>query len=158
MTVNYVDLTELIRDFGRAADQAPDAVDRILINAGDQIAATAQMLAPRKTGRLQMSISVSYSPGKVVVGPTVLYGVYQEYGTGTRGEFPTGMYTIKPKKGGQTKALRFIAGGQVIYTKKVRHPGVRPHPYMRPAAQQFAQSLGADSAKVGLDLIMGRAV
>lgn len=158
MTVNMVDLTELIRDFDRAGQMAPGAVDRVLIDAGDRIMSTAQMLAPRRTGRLQASITVTYSPGKVVVGPHVPYGVYQEYGTGTRGEFPTGMYTIKPKKGGQTKALRFMAGGQVIYTRKVRHPGVKPHPYMRPAALLYADSLGADAAKVGLDLIMGRTV
>lgn len=56
------------------------------------------------------------------LGNTVKHAKFQEDGTGVFGP-KRAPYEIKPKRG---KALRFVAGGQVVFTRKVKHYGVHP--------------------------------
>jgi HK97 gp10 family phage protein len=155
VSVNYADITALAADLTRAADNVEEATQELLEHAGTQIHATAVSQAPVKTGRLRSAIRMWSQPLRVTIGPDVnqvSYGAFQEYGTGTRGEFGGAMYVIRPKT---AKALRFRIGDKVVYAKSVRHPGVSPHPYMRPALTQWVDSLGDDAAKVGVTLIVG---
>lgn len=68
-------------------------------------------------------------------------GKYQEFGTATKGEFPTGAYLILPKvkkalsnhkKGGKSP----FPYGYFGPVKAVIHPGIKARPFMRPAAQE----------------------
>jgi hypothetical protein len=58
------------------------------------------------------------------------YGAYIEYGTKA--------HDIRPKR---AKALRFmvghhaIVGGEIVFAKRVRHPGTDPMPFMGPASE-----------------------
>jgi HK97 gp10 family phage protein len=123
------------------------AASEVVRTYAERIKTTAQSLAPIKTGALQHSIAIGYEGElKATIGPHVTYGVYQEFGTGTRGEFPTGPYQIKPKKG---KYLTFKINGQWVRVKMVNHPGIPAHPYMRPAVQQVLSDFADELAQAG---------
>lgn len=129
------DLVSLARDLAYAANIGINkAASDVLINAGNKLVSEAQLRAPVKTGALRGSIRMRViSPTHVIVGPNVDYAAYQEYGTGSRGEFPSSVYVIKPKTG--KRVLSFTVNGRRVYTTKVQHPGVRPKRYMRNALQ-----------------------
>jgi hypothetical protein len=55
---------------------------------------------------------------------TKKYAAYLEYGTGSYRT--TGFYAIRPRR---AKALRFVIRGQVIFARKVMHPGVRAYKF-----------------------------
>jgi len=139
----YADLTSLVADLTAASQQGmEDVAKKIIKGAAESVQLEAQSLAPIKTGRLRDSITIKYiNPLKAVVGTDVDYGVYQEYGTGLRGEFPGKMYEIKPKKG---KVLSFTVSGKRVFAKIVRHPGIKAHPFMRPA---LTNALGKELTK-----------
>lgn len=132
-TAASVDLRNLAANLAYASGTGVElAAANVIRSNAEQIRAKAQTMAPVKTGALRQSITIRYEGGlKAVIGPEVPYGVYQEFGTGTRGEFPTGMYQIRPKS--PDRRLVFKVNGKWVAAKVVNHPGIRPHPYMRPA-------------------------
>lgn len=150
------DLRKLAESMADAQQTGAQQIAQNLIKqAAVQVQSVSQSLAPIKTGALRGSITITYETStRAVIGPHVIYGPYQEFGTGSRGEFPTGAYTIRPKKG---KYLRFNAGGKTVYTKKVTHPGVKAQPYMRPAIRQVIDSIAPELAKQGALKIVGNA-
>jgi HK97 gp10 family phage protein len=107
----------------------------------------AQSMAPVKTGALRNSVSIQQSSAlSATIGPNVGYGAYQEFGTASRGEFGGSAYTIRPKN--PNGWLVFTIDGKKIVTKKVTHPGVRPHPYMRPAFERVITPFGQSLAEL----------
>jgi HK97 gp10 family phage protein len=128
------------------------AAQQIIQGTAEKVQAEAQSLAPIKSGALRNSITVRYVGAlSAVIGPQVNYGVYQEFGTGTRGEFPTASYTITPKKG---QYLSFNVNGKKVVTRKVTHPGIPARPYMRPAlANVLGDQMAAQMAEKGTLLI-----
>lgn len=145
--VNTLDLTTLAQDLQDASDGVSDAVQQLLEQAGNEIAAEAQNNAPVRTGKLRDSIAMVSGPHRVYVGPDVSavpYANYVEYGTAP--------HVIRPAN---ARALRFQIGGTTVFARSVKHPGTKAHPYMRPAAQKWVESLGEKSADVGVALIMG---
>lgn len=147
-----LDLTQLAADLGDAGRKADEKIQRMLESTGDEIAADMRNRAPVKTGMLQSSIQVQSSYMQVVIGPTVFYAVYVEFGTGTRGEFPTGPYIIKPKMANE---LAFKMNGKWVFTKQVVHPGIRPKPFARPAVEDFLNRLGERAADIGVEVLKG---
>lgn len=94
-----------------------------LSEAGEIVRAEAQANCPTDTGRLRGSITVQSLDGtSVVVGPTAEYGVYLEFGTGSKGD-PSVPHTSK--------------AGWVYYNEKtggfVYTTGQEPQPYLIPA-------------------------
>lgn len=148
------DLSALAADLAYASQKGIDAAaQQVIQQAAQRVQAEAQTRAPVKSGRLRNSISIQYpTPTSAIIGPQVEYGVYQEFGTGSRGEFPGTAYEINARPGGY---LRFKQGTRWVYTKKVRHPGVRARRYMRGGLEA---ALGADLMdrllKAGTLLIM----
>lgn len=144
------DLTALAQDLHDASGESIEkSAATILSQCATRITENARALAPVKTGKLQSSIHAHWlTPMKVEIGPEVLYGVYQEFGTGSRGEFPGSVYEIRPKRPGGS--LVFKIGDKTVYAKVVKHPGVKPQPYMRPAFEkvldQFLEQLTASGA------------
>lgn len=123
------DLTQLAADLGAASGSIEVSAQQIIMQAAAKVQSEAQSKAPIKSGRLQRSITVSYpNPLSAIIGPQVGYGVYQEFGTGSRGEFPGTPYKISAKPG---KLLRFKIGNRTVFVKSVTHPGVRARAYMR---------------------------
>lgn len=134
MTAASVDLRSLAADLANAAGIGIDrAAAEVIREAAYDIQDQARQFAPVKTGRLRDSIEVGLDgPFKATIGPHVPYGPYQEFGTGSRGEFPGSSYTIRPRN---AAALSFVVDGKRVVTMKVTHPGVRAKRYMRRAVE-----------------------
>ena len=152
MPAASADLRALAADLAFAAGTGPEqAAHKLLASTATQVAALAQAKAPRDTGKLSSSIQITWvSKTDVIIGPSVAYGVFQEFGTASRGEFPGQAYEIRPK----TKPfLVFQVNGKTVVTRRVIHPGVKAQPYMRPALQQALEPFTEALAEKGQLLI-----
>lgn len=151
------DLRGLTAALAHAANAAPALVGaKVLRLAAQDIELRAAAAAPHRTGRLAESITVVYlGPLNAVIGPTAFYGVFQEFGTGQRGEFKGNTTVIKPKN--PRGMLKFTVNGRTVYARQVRNPGVPPHPFMRPAFQQEMGMLTTNMAQLGAQLAIGGA-
>lgn len=93
------------------------------------------LAAPVDTGRLRNSIKVKEVEGGLVIW-MVDYGKYVEFGTPP--------HVIEPSS---KKALKFEVGRierlsgrkktkDIVFAKKVKHPGTRPNPFIRNTMMQ----------------------
>ena len=83
-----------------------------------------------RTGKLQQSIAFSLqsdTKGKVTVG--AVYGKFLEFGTKP--------YTITPRR---RKFLRFKVGGEWVFARKARHPGIKKRPFFMPAVKEVSKN------------------
>lgn len=134
-----------------------DAIDRGAHQgaklAADVVAERAKHNAPHRTGALKNSIipqepKGTFSGGdlEVVVGAGVEYAPYVEFGTGIHGP---NRRMIEPVK---AQALRIPIGGN-NYIYRMSSQGMKPRPYMRPAAEEAAP-LAADACARAIDLAL----
>lgn len=80
--------------------------------------------APYKTGKLRRSIKKRVSGLEVRITPTAPYSIFVEEGTRPHEIVPV-----------NAKALRFTVGyGQVVFAKRVSHPGTAPQPFVQETA------------------------
>lgn len=150
--VVYLDVKDLAHDLQQVSDLSPEQItSNILNDFGGRITQLAQEKAPRKTGRLASSISYVVNRDQLIIEVKAPYGMYQEFGTGTRGEFNGQPYTIRPKK---KQYLKFRAGNRTIYTKVVHHPGIPAHPFLRPAVTEALGALFDKLAERGQAMIL----
>lgn len=147
MPAAFADVSQLAADLHKASGQhTHDAAAGLIRSAASQIQSVAQEMAPKRTGALASSITVRFAgPLTAVIGPTEFYGVFQEFGT-------KGPYTIKPKR--PDGYLVFEVNGTKVFARQVTHPGIRAHPFMRPATQQVIDNMTGDMADTGVQLIM----
>jgi hypothetical protein len=66
-------------------------------------------------------------------------------------EFGTKPHEIRPKS---AKVLRFSVGGKTVYTKRVRHPGTKAQPFMKPAVDRVVGNFAEETADIGVKLIV----
>lgn len=152
MTAASADLRQLAADLSSASKVGMfRAAADVVRTTATAVQAEARSKAPMRTGKLRNSIQVTYtSPLSASVGPTVPYGPYQEFGTATRGEFPGPMYEIRPVRASK---LAFKIDGKWVFTKLVKHPGIPPRPYMRPAIQTVLGKMAPELARTGALLV-----
>lgn len=86
---------------------------------------TMRELAPVRTGFMRESISKSVGEGEATVGPADPKAVFVEYGTRPHAIYPV-----------NASCLAFFAGGRMVFTAYVNHPGTRPQPFVRYAAEE----------------------
>lgn len=149
-TVGSIQVSALAKDLSDASGQPFGLVaQQLVLSAATQIQTFAQAYAPRRTGRLAQSIEkTSTNSGmSATVRATAPYAAFDEFGTGTRGEFPGHPIVIVPRR---AKYLKFKGrDGKIVFAKKVVSPGMAPRPFMRPAVERVALPLAnnlADSA------------
>ena len=98
-------------------------VGRHLAKRGAMIVAAAKRQVGVKTGALRASIHMRYvrrGPGQAIqVGSPLKYALAHHEGTRP--------HLIVPNR---ARVLRFSAGGRVVYTHAVRHPGTRANKYL----------------------------
>ena len=125
-------LRGLAADLTSAGGSVEQTASHLIDEYAQKIAALGQSYAPYRTGALKESIGIRRTGALTVeIGPTVDYGAYQEFGTGSKGEFGGGFYDIRPKS--PSGLLAFEVNGRSVYARKVRHPGVKGKAYMRRA-------------------------
>lgn len=150
--IAYVDISDLVEDLQQISHLSTGQItENIFRDYGAKIEAMAQAKAPFKTGALKSSITHHASQEALEIIAGVPYAMYQEFGTASRGEFGGSPYEITPKKG---KYLVFYVNGKKVVTKKVRHPGVPAHPYLRPAVQEAFGELFDKLAERGQAMIV----
>lgn len=98
-------------------------VGRFLKKRGRLIVALAKRQVGVQTGKLKQSINMSHQRvargQELRIGSSLNYALMHHEGTRP--------HVITPREAG---ILRFSAGGRVIYTHKVDHPGTRPNRYL----------------------------
>ena len=149
-----------VRRAGKLSSLQPrleNGVKRGLILSGKLVAQRAQSKARRRTGRLKRRLHEGqpYANGRqrwaIDVGTNVEYARAQEFGSGTRAEGGGKPITIRARK---ARALAFEWPGAppevqekqastfpLVFFKRVQHPGVKPHPYLRPALRESKKDI-----------------
>ena len=103
---------------------SPDGmVGRYLAEKGSKIVVAAKRQAGSRTGRLRASIHLQHMQegrmAAVKIGSSVGYALLHHEGSRP--------HAIVAKR---AKTLRFAAGGRIIYTRAVAHPGTRANRYL----------------------------
>jgi hypothetical protein len=107
------------------------AVKAKLELTGQFVSGEAKLLCPvGETSNLKNSITYQVETDAVKIGSPVDYAPHVELGTKP--------HVIEAKN---AKALAFKIGGQLIFAKKVNHPGTEPHPFLRPAVLNNKQRI-----------------
>lgn len=122
-------------DRGAIADQVQPILARQMASLTRRIAAQAKVNVPVRTGNLGRSIQedpiVFSGPFRVDSGVTATANYAAAVHEGTR------PHKIVPKTG---TYLRFQVGNRTVFAREVNHPGTRPRPFLRNAAEQVTGS------------------
>jgi len=108
--------------------------ERFVREAAEKGLQYARSYTPVRSGRLAQSLRIeshgSLEHHIIIGGNRAPYAPYVEYGTRP--------HTILPRR---AHALRFEVKGEIIYRRRVHHPGSRPQLIMRRAAEQVLRDL-----------------
>lgn len=107
-----------------------------------QVQAQAKQLAPVNTGQLKNSIEAVNGPEESVVGTNAEHAIFNEFGTGRLGD-PEVPHTEKER-------WTYMGADGKFYTTC----GMKPRPFMRPAAQfggKAASEIFAEEIKEELE-------
>lgn len=147
MTVTQLDVTQLAIDLNNAGEMAGRSLDDLMLFIANSMAEDMKAIVPVDTGNLRSAIKVTKEgAGRYRVGPDLVQAPYA-----WMVEFGTKPHIIEAKPG---KTLRFQKNGKTIYTKKVRHPGTRAQPYVRPVIANWVNRLGQDAVTVGVNEVV----
>jgi HK97 gp10 family phage protein len=115
---------------------------KLIERLADVAWASAFYGAPWKTGKLAGSIVKEVGDGEAEVQALAPYAVFVEFGTAP--------HEIRPVN---ASVLAFEAGGKMVFTPLVRHPGSKANPFMERAAEDTRSKVGAVFADLCLELI-----
>lgn len=103
------------------------AIQDLTVKTGLKIEETAKETAPVDSGNYRSEIN--YDGANTVIAQAQ-YSADIEYGTGA--------HIIEPVT---AKALHFKKDGKEVFAKLVHHPGTKPNPIMRNAANQVQKEI-----------------
>jgi len=115
---------------------------KLIERLADVAWASAFYGAPWRTGRLAGSIVKEIGDAEAEVQVLAPYAVFVEKGTAP--------HEIRPVN---ASVLAFEAGGRIVFTPLVKHPGTRANPFMERAAEDTRSKVGAVFADLWLELI-----
>lgn len=139
-SVASADINKLADALRDSADAAPETTQDVLVSAANYIKADMESRVPVRTGRLKQSIQIKVLNDKVVIGPNTEYAAYVEFGTKP--------HVIEAKPG---NTLSWMGPGGRQFAKKVNHPGTKAQPYVRPAFEDWVDTLGALAAQANIE-------
>jgi hypothetical protein len=138
LSITVAGQREVLGTIGRLSDFSKRQVGDIIQAACLNVQREAKRAAPVDTGRLRSSINVRFI-GRMAgeVGTSLPYAPAVEFGSGIHGERRR-PYIIRPKR---AKVLAWrpgsygggFGGGGMVFAREVKHPGVRPRPFLLPA-------------------------
>jgi hypothetical protein len=120
---------------------------------GLQAVAYAKETVPRKTGNLGRTIrlgTVSEDAVQILAGGQLGVGYAQvvEFGSKPHDIYPRRKKVLRfatnPNSRRLTGTVRTGATEGVVFSKHVRHPGTKPQPFLRPAAERALQENGIE--------------
>jgi HK97 gp10 family phage protein len=98
--------------------------------------------APWRTGKLAGSIVKEVTEGEASISALAPYAVYVEKGTAP--------HEIRPVN---ASVLAFEVGGDMVFTRLVRHPGTKPNPFMQRAVEAAQEKVEETFAELWLELL-----
>ena len=127
-TIEVTGLDRLQENFSRGDLIIRGAINRIMRRIGRLMVPVLKSMTSVVTGKLKNStrFQILGAPDTQVL--QIRQGA-RSVGGAFYGEFVrkgTAPHVIVPRKG---KALRFVIGGQVVFAKRVNHPGTKANPY-----------------------------
>ncbi len=117
-------LAELQSRCEKIAIGIPQEAKNALIASTDVVRNKAREIAPYKTGNLRRSIKSKVSGWIGLIYVEAVYGAAVEFGRAASVITPI----LK-------KALAFRINGQLVFARRVNHPGTQPKPYLKPALE-----------------------
>jgi HK97 gp10 family phage protein len=130
-------------EFDEVAEKLSKELKQKLIEKLADIAfAAAFWGAPWRTGKLAGSIIKEVADGEASINALASYAVYVEKGTAP--------HEIRPVN---ASVLAFEAGGSMVFTRLVRHPGTKPNPFMQRAVDVAREKVDETFAELWLELI-----
>ena len=105
----------------------------------------AKEKAPVDTGRLRTSVATVLGGTSAVIGPTIFYAPFVEYGT--RPHFPPPV-ALQP----WAKRHGFGPGGAFALARAIARRGTRAHPFMRPAAKDALPMIRQNALQLKRDI------
>lgn len=121
----------------------------ILGGVGIRAVREAKLIVPRRTGNLGRTIRIgghtdTYVEVRAGGEGKVGYAAYVEYGTGAHEIVPR-RARVLAWGGARTLGGRLRKGsGPTNFARRVRHPGTKPHPFLRPALLLAVKAIGLD--------------
>ena len=128
-------------------------LQEFLLSAGLEVEKESKLLAPSNLGRLHASIVTRVEETRAVIGPTVQYGGYVEFGTSPHWPnidairewvrqklrpqvLSVSILTRRPSKqlkgDARQRAINSLA---FLVARRISQVGTKPQPYMRPGAE-----------------------
>lgn len=135
-----IDPSDLEDGIGELTSALDDELHRSLAISADMVEREAKLLAPRRTGALHDSIRATPPTGSFASG-TLESGVQADAPHASPVHDGSRPHVIRPIYG---RALRFTAGGQVVFARSVNHPGNAPHPFLDQALDARAEDVAAE--------------
>lgn len=135
--------------------QIDRAISPGLMDAAHRIQSRAQQYAPKDTLELARSIVVQTVPGGVKVTAQAPHAIFLEFGTWQHNiaNPRQGTYEIRPVN---AQALRFTtSSGEVVFTKKVEHPGVPAYLFLTRAHNEVLSELQGQVGDVAATMLVG---
>lgn len=138
-SVGSADLYKLAGALKESAQNSATVSQTSILSSASFIKADMEQRVPVRTGRLKQSIAIRVEGDQVIIGPHTEYANFVEFGTRP--------HIIKAKN---KKALAFRGPNGMVFVKQVHHPGTKPHPYVRPAFEDWVQTLGTNAAQANV--------
>jgi hypothetical protein len=151
--VYMADLTDYVAQLEAAGTHVTKATEAVIHSMGDEVRRLASDYAPRgPTGNLARSIVAEHETMRSTITAKAPYAAFVEFGTWSHNVHNprAGTYEIRPKN---AKALAFQAGGKTVFAAVVRHPGIKPQPFMGPAADEVVAKFTKGVGDVGVFLV-----
>lgn len=130
ITIEHLD--ELRAAFKKAPQIVGQELEKVTKDAGKTVLATEKDEAPIKTGMLRRSITMEYVPISVSIYPTVQYALSVNNGARAHVILPV-----------NAKVLAFKKDGQMIFAKRVNHPGNKPNPFVERTVQKTESGINS---------------
>lgn len=111
----------------------PKALNQLALNTYHDVI----QHAPRRTGALIGSIVRNVSKTGFSIAPTVSYAIFVSSGTRAHLITPRTPFGVLAFETGDAF---FGVGGETVFTRRVRHPGTRPNPYIENAYRRMNES------------------
>ncbi len=124
-----------------AAKFSKDLRQRLIERLADAAWSSAFYGAPWRSGRLAGSIVKEVGDSEAEIQALAPYAVFVELGTAP--------HEMRPVN---ASVLAFEAGGKMVFTSLVRHPGSKPNPFMERAAEDTRSRSEAVFADLWLEL------